>query len=221
MKVGPREQIIIGALLIVLFAVAVFFLAILPKFGQIGELKAEAVSLEAQKADAQTLLDVRLSAKENAAKTQVELLDIASRFPDSPELPALIIELQDAANRAEIEFIQVTPDIPSTEGDVLSIPVTLVIDGSWQQFIDFLSEIRDLRREIRISEFSANGVPPEGAEGDGAAADPDAAPATSTEETEPHTVSAQVTIIAYMMNATLAPSADATAVPGAPPAGTP
>ena len=214
MKLSPRDQIIVSVVLITLGALGFLVLFIVPQFGSLATLDDELQDIEQRKTAAETTLARRQEMKARAAETQVQLLDLASRFPETPELPALIIELQDVANTAEIEFIQITPTTPAAEGDVSSLPVNMSVTGEWKQLIDFLELLRDLRREIRIANLTVSSVAPETGPEPGADEGPDVEAPEEEEEEQDYTIEAQVGIEAYMMNAELAP--DAAAPPGAP-----
>jgi Tfp pilus assembly protein PilO len=212
MRLSARDQIIIGVVVTVLVAIAVFFLFIMPMFGEISDLEAELQQIQTDTAEARTLLARRQDAKAQAAETQVRLLDIASRFPEAPELPALIIELQDVANRVEIDFIQMSPEEPvALEGNagVSALGVSIQIQGDWRQYIDFLEELSDLRREVRITNWSISAVPPEDVAVTGATAEGEGTVAADDEEEElteedlMYTVAANVSLEAYMMEAEL------------------
>lgn len=233
MRLSARDQIIVGVALIVLFAVAFFFLLIMPRFGEIAELESRLEQVQADTVAAETLVAQRQDAKAAAAETQVELLDIASRFPEAPELPSLIIELQDAANRAEIDFIRLAPGTPEkVQGNtnVTAIPLTVQISGTWNDFIDFLEEIEDLRREIRITQWSVASVPPEiqvdeegnitgGAEG-AEGAEGGGGTGLSIEDVDPedlmYTIDASLSLEAYMMEAQLTGGGGGEGQQGAP-----
>ena len=225
MKLSPRDQIILAVVLIVLFAGAIFVLGILPRFGELTEAKAQQLTLEQDLQTTEALLKRRQDAKERAAATQVQLLDVSSRFPEAPELPALIIELQDAANEVEIEFIQVTPQEPTAHGEfqVDVIPVGLQIEGTWQQYIEFMEELAGLRREIRIVNLTVSAVPPAVAEvvapspeEDDVQAGEDFDEGFDEEEfleDDVYTIVAQVNFVAYMMPAQLSAPAEAPSAP--------
>jgi Tfp pilus assembly protein PilO len=213
MRLSPRDQDIVGAVLIVLFAGAFFMLLIQPRFDEVSDLEAELETIEQDKLTAEALLARRQEAKNAAAETQVRLLDIASGFPESPELPALIIELQDRANAVEIDFIQVSPGMPGAHGslEVSVMPINVTIAGTWRQLIDYVEQLADLRREVRITNFAIGAVPPEAEDAEADATE------TVDPEDEIYTVSVQVSLEVYMMPAELfAVPADVPDVPDAP-----
>lgn len=218
MKLSPRDQIIIFAVFTVLAAVAIFFLVILPRFGEIDEYEQQITEIEQERVAVETVLNRRQDAKARAAETQVELLDIASRFPEAPDLPALIIELQDVANRVEIDFIQLGPGTPApVEGveAVSVIPVTVSITGTWEQYIEFLAEVGDLRREVRIVDFTASAVPPPTPDETAEEEEEGTTEETTTDEevVEIYTISARVSLQAYMMDAELSAGGGSTEAP--------
>lgn len=221
MRLSARDQIILGVAVTILAAAAVFVVLVLPRFGEITAANDDLDAIAAERSQVETLLGTRQDAKARAAETQVQLLDIASQFPESPELPALIIELQDIANRIEIEFIQLAPGRPALieETPVSQIPITVTITGTWEQYIDFMAALQGLRRAIRVTDFTVTAVPPEDEESSSSTTEGDGGTTTTTddESDEPdiYTVSARVGVVVYMMSADIEPAASP-AAPGAP-----
>jgi len=154
MKIPAKIQIIIAAVLILLVAVVFAFLAILPNFGELDELELQKADQQMRITTAQTLLSRRLEMKMRAAENQAELIDLATRIPESPQLPSLIIELQDSANQAELDFASLTPGAASDAAGVVEIPISVNLRGEWEQVIHYLQIIQGLKREFRISTLS-------------------------------------------------------------------
>jgi Tfp pilus assembly protein PilO len=201
MRLSPRDQIIVAAVLIVLVAAAFIIFAILPQFRSLDDLEEQERAAEQEIAAAQTLLSRRLEAKEAAADTQAELMALSSQIPQASELPSLIIELQDAANEAELDFLTIAPTSPQGAGGGLTaIDVNMTLRGSWEQLMDFMDIIADLTRETRVVSVSANAQEGEDIlDEDG----------NIVEEVDERYLNASVLVRAYMMPAAVAAPADA------------
>jgi Tfp pilus assembly protein PilO len=161
MKLSPTNQLIIAAVVIVALAAAMFFLLIFPTFGQMATIDSQILQEQQAVQAAKTLVAQRTQAKNAAAKTQADALKLANELPDNPELPSLVIELQDMANEAGLDFFTITPQAPKTgttgtQGSTASagytiIPVTILLDGEWADVIDFLRRMEDSTRQIRVA----------------------------------------------------------------------
>jgi Tfp pilus assembly protein PilO len=222
MRLSARDQIILFVVVTILAVVAVFFLLIMPRFGELSELEEELVQIEQERVTADALLKRRQDAKAQAAETQVQLLDLASRFPEAPELPALIIELQDVTNRVEIDFVQLSPRLPQELSEVpgvSSVGITMQITGTWEQFIELMAELQDLRRDVRVTQLTVVGVAPaleeEGGSPEGEGTTEEVSEDDTGEE-ELYTIQATVVLEAYSMASAISGAGDGAEVPPAP-----
>jgi Tfp pilus assembly protein PilO len=68
------------------------------------------------------------------------LLELAKMVPLTEELPSLLLQIQDLADQAGIEFIQVTPgEATATEsGEFQLIPLGLEFSGTYFDVSDFI-----------------------------------------------------------------------------------
>ncbi len=150
MNISPRMKLILTALgLFALLMVAAGVL-IVPQFQKIGQLEADIASADDDLAQAQNLLAARQEAKSRAAVTNTALLQLAAAVPENADLPSLLIELQDKAYENDVQIRSVQPDAP-VEGDgFVAIPFTFTVWGSWGDTVDFMQQIPDVGRQVRI-----------------------------------------------------------------------
>ncbi|MHB1341640.1 MAG: type IV pilus inner membrane component PilO [Coriobacteriia bacterium] len=207
-RLSARNQLILAIVAIVLIAVAVVFLAIMPAFeratmlnGQISQAQSE---IQAEKA----VLARRQSAKAQSADNQVALLKLANQVPESPELPTLIVDLQDTANAAGLDFVQLQPGEMEPAVDVSGLPagystlgITMSVRGEWADQIEFLRKIDKLSRGVRVTSVGYS-YEPETDETDPAV--------VATIEIEVYTMSIIQTSASPSTPATVAPPASAT-----------
>lgn len=193
-KLSAQMQMYIAIGVLVLVTLAASFLLILPKFQEASSIDAEIATANTSLADAQALLARRQSAKAQSAANEVELMRIANQIPDAPQLPSVIIELQDVANLSGVVLDQLTPSdpvpgIPNADGSPASytaVPIPLVVHGDWREIIDYLNRLRGLDRGVRVTEVAVTQIP-------------------ATEETEAY-VEANITLEVYMMGAVTVPA---------------
>ena len=178
----------IGIALIVVIVFAVMFLAVMPAFQKAADVGDQIVTEEQSLAGAQALLARRQSAKAQAAANDVELMNIANQIPDSPQLPSVVIELQDAANSAGVELDVITPSDLSPGTDETGqpaqfsvLPMNLIVRGDWVDLIDYVGRISKLKRGLRIVDSTFL--------------------YTESNETEPAYVEGSVSLEVYVMDA--------------------
>lgn len=158
-RLSARNQMIIAGLLIVAVAVAAVFLGILPLFDSAAQMDKDIADLDTQIMSEKALVDRRLSAKAQAAQTDVDLIHLANQVPESPDLPTLIINLQDAANASGLVFAQIAPQLPTpvvgAEGvpaGYTAIPVSMKLEGEWSDLIEYVRRLSKFPRGLRITQ---------------------------------------------------------------------
>ena len=210
-RLSSRTQIIIAVAVIAVLAVLFIVLAIVPLITEASEVDAQIEQANANLVAAQATLARRQSAKAQSAQDEVELMALANQVPDTPLLPSVIIELQDVANAAGLEFPQITVE-DLTPGRVAegaetseysAVPLTVLVRGEWADIIEYLRLLYELNRGVRVTSSSHVYVP-----------------ATDTSEAY---VQASITLEVYVMSAATtespsssnvaSPSVDATQTP--------
>jgi type IV pilus assembly protein PilO len=156
MKMTSMQKILAAVVLIAVLGVAVIALVIVPKFGELATLDADVQAAKDQVAQTQTLLAQLQQAKANAAITQAGLLQLANQFPENPELPSLIIELQDISNSAGTRFNSVSPQEPiAPPGQAYTeLPIAIQLRGQWSDILDYMRRVNRMTRAIRITDVA-------------------------------------------------------------------
>lgn len=155
MKIAPREQFILTVVASVVVVVALIGLLIYPSYRNLSSLDDQIALSQANVSTAQSLLSQRQSIKDRSAQTDAKWIALANQVPDNPDLPALIIELQDAAFDSGVQLVSVAPAKPANLGTYTSVPVNIEILGTWADTIDYLQRITKLSRGLRVSLFSS------------------------------------------------------------------
>jgi Tfp pilus assembly protein PilO len=150
-RLSVRNQILIAGALIVVIVIAVVVVVILPLITQAGEVDELIATEETNRMTAQTVVNRRQEKKSLSAVSEVELMRLANQVPDTPQLPSVIIELQNAANDAGLEFPQITTGaIGADEGGFSPITLSVNLEGSWIEMIEYLRLIDSLDRGTRV-----------------------------------------------------------------------
>lgn len=155
MKLSYRNKLILAGAAAVLLAVLVFLLLVLPQFQQLRTYEDQIAEADDQISQAQSLLAQRQEVKARSAETEAKRIRLANQMPETPELPSLIIELQDTVNEAGLEFASLTPTEPSvTEAGYSEITITMLVRGTWQDTVDLMQRLPKLTRQVRIVGFN-------------------------------------------------------------------
>jgi Tfp pilus assembly protein PilO len=160
-------QLYIAIGLIAALALAFVLLVIVPKFGAVTAVDSEIAAAKTELQSAEALLARRQSVKAQAAANEVELMQIANQVPDSPQLPGVIIEIQDVANASGVELLslsagEISSPPAAADGTVpqyqmLNISVTS--EGQWSEMIDFCRRLHGLKRGTRVTDLAFTYTP--------------------------------------------------------------
>jgi type IV pilus assembly protein PilO len=197
-----QKMIIVAALFVVAVALVVAFV-IMPQFTQLADLQTQKAAAEARSATANGVLQSLRAAKGRAAVTEAELLQIGTQMPDSPQLPSLIIELQDIANAAGVNVTSIAPGQPTVAagGQYTEISMSMQVTAEWDDLLDYLKRIDHSTRLLRVSNLSVN--PPVQSD-------------TSTDTAAATALSVTMTMKAYVIGTNGVVSSSATQTAGTP-----
>ncbi|MDZ4166229.1 MAG: type 4a pilus biogenesis protein PilO [Coriobacteriia bacterium] len=166
-RLSAQNQMIIAIAIIVVLAAVAVFLGIMPLFSEASEIDVQIATEQSNLSTAQALVARRQSAKAQSAANEVELMRIANSVPDSPQLPSVIIELQDVANASGLEFPQINvgavnqgPAAPDgTPAGYHVLPITISLRGDWSDLIEYQHRITKLERGVRVTSSTFAYVP--------------------------------------------------------------
>lgn len=154
--------IAIGAGLLVL--VLWYFMLWKPQQNSISDAKDRRQTAEDQAAQLRVTLSRLEELRRGAALTQSRIEQLRVAVPEQPNLAQLILDVNDAANRAGIEFMSITPSPPTAAaaGGASAINLSLSLTGGYFQVIDFVNRLTALPRVIVIDTISLGGSQPSG-----------------------------------------------------------
>lgn len=151
MKLSPRNQLILVGAAVLVLAVVLVIGVVLPQFSNLAEMQTRIDDADARADQAQALLARRQEAKANAAGTDASLLELAASVPENPDLPSLLIELQDLAYDYNVEILSIAPqDLSDPINGYISMPLELNIEGLWPDTVEFTQALLTLSRQVRV-----------------------------------------------------------------------
>lgn len=199
MTLTSTQKLIAAIVGVVVLAALAVFLLIAPQFSAMSRLEQQITQAEQDIASAKTLLSQRQQIKQRSAETEAQLLKIMNELPETPELPAFIIEIQDAVNESGLDFVSLQPgEVTEPENGYRTISVDITVDGRWQDIVDLLGRLRRIVRQVRIVSLTVSPL--------------DETTETTVTANAPQEVSAQLNLQIY----SLATNSGAPAVPAAP-----
>jgi Tfp pilus assembly protein PilO len=153
MKLTSLQKLIGAVVLIAIVAIVAVVVLILPQFSVMADLDAQKAAAQISVDQAKSVLAQLQAAKSQAALTDAALLKAGTMVPDSPQLPTLIIEMQDIANSAGVTVTHFGPSVPAatTGAQYTEIPLSLTVNAHWDDLLDYLRRINDSTRLLRVS----------------------------------------------------------------------
>jgi Tfp pilus assembly protein PilO len=152
-----RGRLILAILGVLVALALVFFLVVNPRRNELSDLRVQVEQEEQLTQQLQTEL-ARLQALEaNAPELEAELARIRGFVPIQPEVPNFIFQVQEAANRAGLDFVQITPELPKQppEGAALAeVRMTIGAKGGYFAMQDFIRRLYNLDRALRYDNFT-------------------------------------------------------------------
>jgi Pilus assembly protein, PilO len=145
--VTRRQELLVGAGVALLILAAGALLLVRPKQQAVAEARADrnAAAAESQALGDQIRALEALKAAE--ATLQAEARHASAEFPSTPNLPALVDALQDAASQAGVDLASVAPSAPKPSTDrpeLAEITTTVAVNGGYFQIQDFLAKVENL-----------------------------------------------------------------------------
>ena len=146
-----RRAPLIAGIILVILALAAFFLLVWPKMGEVRETEEDLEQAEQEELTLQTELERLQALRENAPEIQRQLARFRRQIPPVADLPGLINELQDIADISGVDFFAISPGTPAAApgGQAAEIPATVQVMGTFFPVDEFLFRLETLPRAAK------------------------------------------------------------------------
>jgi type II secretory pathway pseudopilin PulG len=139
-KLSPvAMSVVIGVVIIAVLALGLF-LVVLPQKNKAADIGKEIVSTEAQIVQARALATQKPAQPIRVAS----LFKLVKAMPDGPDMTGIMLQLNQTATDAGIEFDTIGPGIPTPGTGYETIPIGLTFNGNYYGLTDFLFRLRSL-----------------------------------------------------------------------------
>lgn len=147
---------LVGALVV---CVAFYFFFVRSRQGELADVRDQVEAAENESQSLQAELQGLQALKENAPKAEARLNEIRELIPQKDQVANFIFLVQDAANRAGVDFVTVTPEQPKApvedpSASVAQVRVTLGAEGDYFALQDLVRRLYDLDRAVRIDSLA-------------------------------------------------------------------
>jgi type IV pilus assembly protein PilO len=154
---NDRNILILGILILVVLAIAYYFLLFSPlRQGYLAKYD-ERTRREAQKQQLEQTAAQLENIRRNSDDIERQILELSKRIPEQAEIPTLVVQIEEVAQLADVTQLRIEPgdpEAPPGGGDFSRIPITMSFEGTYEQLQDFLLRVRNLARLVTINEVN-------------------------------------------------------------------
>ena len=157
MDQNDRNILILGILILVVLAIAYYFLLFSPLRQDYLAKYDERTRREAQKQQLEQTSAQLENIRRNSDDIERQILELSKRIPEQAEIPTLVVQIEEVARAADVTQLRIEPgdpEAPSGGGDFSRIPITMSFEGTYEQLQDFLLRVRNLARLVTINEVN-------------------------------------------------------------------
>lgn len=133
-----KVRLALVAIVIVAIIAFSWFVLLDPLRSDIAVTDTEIEKAQEELAVAQAKLAQAEVTKAEGKKNQVRLIELAKMVPQSEEVASLLIQIQDLASQAGVEFMSITPGAPTDSLGYRVIPLGLTFSGTFFNLNDFI-----------------------------------------------------------------------------------
>lgn len=152
-----RSAILLTAAGAVVVCLLFFMLFIRPRQSDLKDVEEQITLAQDQQQQLQLELQQLQALRDDAPRLNAVLEEISGLVPKTHETANLIFQIQEAANRAGVDFLQITPELPKAppEGATLAeVRLTIRSTGGYFALQDFIRRLYDLDRALRLDTLS-------------------------------------------------------------------
>lgn len=152
-----RSRIILAAVGVVVVSLLLYFLFVSPQRKELASVRLEIDNARILTTQLEVELQRLQELQANAPELEAELAKFRQFVPLRPELANFIFQVQEAANAAGLDFVNITPELPKDppEGAALAqVRSAIGASGGYFALQDFLRRLHTLDRAIRVDNFN-------------------------------------------------------------------
>lgn len=153
MERSQRNILILGAGAVLLLLVGYYVLLLGPQRAELADRQDERDAREEQLAQLDAEVARLEGIQSRAPEIERELLELSRRVPGQPEVPTVVVQVEEIADEAGVTQLLVEPgepEQPEDGGDYTVIPITMTFEGGYDELQEFLLRLRNLTRLVAV-----------------------------------------------------------------------
>ena len=162
MSRNDRNVLILGILGIMIIIIGFYFLLLSPLLQRLDEQAQARDEKQDQLEQVQQEVNELEEVRRNSPEIQRQLLELSKRVPTQPQIPTLVVQVEEIANASGVSQLTVNPEpptAPGSGGDYQVVPVTMLFNGTYDQMQDFLFRTRNLTRLVTVTDVRYCRIP--------------------------------------------------------------
>ena len=140
-RLPPKALAGIVAVVVIIYALAGWFLLVSPKRSQASKLASEIAAAQGQ------LVQARAAVRPGAKPPRIEVADmfrLSKAMPAATDMPGILLEVSRVAEETGIAFESIAPQPATPAAGYQVLPIQLVFQGNYYELSDFLFRLRNL-----------------------------------------------------------------------------
>jgi Tfp pilus assembly protein PilO len=127
-----------------------------PQGGRLEDAKERRVTAEQENSGLEIRLARLEEAQDRAPQLLADLERLRAAVPDDPALAQFILDANDVAEEAGVEFLSIAPGTPSrsTTGGPPVITLQVTVNGGYFEVLDYLDQLDELSRVVVIDSLT-------------------------------------------------------------------
>ena len=154
---NDRNILILGILILIVLAIAYYFLLYSPLKTEYVAKYDERTQKEARKNQLERTAAQLENVQRNSDDIERQILELSKRIPEQDEIPTLVVQIEEIAREADVTQFSLEPGAPEAPpggGNFSRIPITMTFLGRYEQMQDFLLRLRNLARLVTVNEVT-------------------------------------------------------------------
>lgn len=160
-RLGKQETIAVAVVIVILLGLIFWMFGYRPAINEINSLRAQQEeikrTIENNKLTLQRLQELRAE----ASKVEAEMIRILASLPVKPEIPSLLIQIEDIAEKSGVSIDTFKPSAPVKNGNYSETAIDLIVNTHFNDFpenggslIEFLYRLERMERIVNISSIN-------------------------------------------------------------------
>jgi Tfp pilus assembly protein PilO len=127
-----------------------------PQGGRLQDAKDRATAADTVNSGLELRLARLQTSQERAPELQADVEQLRRAVPDGPELAEFILDANQAASDAGVDFLSISPALPKRDDATLPpvIPLSINVAGSYFSVLDYLDRLTTLPRVVVVDSLA-------------------------------------------------------------------